>query len=102
MFGGSSQSQQFGDTHVYSTFNSTWRKLDNEGPSPRNPMVFTDVNGKFILQYGGIDIESARLLEDAFLLLADAWRELKVINAPLHLTGAKAVVCGEGLYLFGG
>lgn len=58
MFGGSSFDSQLGDTHVFSNFTSSWRILDGYGPCPRNPMIFTDVQGQYILLYGGVDIEA--------------------------------------------
>ena len=58
LFGGSNEERQFGDTYIYSTFSSTWKLMEGSHPQARNPMVFTDVKGLFILLFGGINIES--------------------------------------------
>jgi N-acetylneuraminic acid mutarotase len=102
LFGGSSQDQQFGDTHIYSTFSSSWRQLEAEGPSPRNPMVFIDVGGLFIFLYGGVEVEAGNILEDAYILLEGLWKQLEVVNAPRNLVGAQAVACQQKVFLFGG
>lgn len=105
MFGGSSYDTQYGDLHAFNTMSCVWRKISqqNSCPSPRNPLIFTDVNNEFIFLYGGINLESGTIFNDAFLLVNNEWIEIEhVENAPLNLIGAKYAVCNKRIFIFGG
>lgn len=102
IFGGSNLDSQFGDTYVFSNFTSTWRPLSGFEPSPRNPMIFSDVNGQYIILYGGVDIQAEKILDDAYILVDGAWKQLQTRNSPSGLIGASSAVCQDELYIFGG
>lgn len=93
---------QFGETYIFNNFTSSWRQLECEGPSPRNPMIFTEVNDLYIFLFGGVDILAERILGDAFLFIEGTWKQLGVINAPTCLVGAASAVCDGKVYIFGG
>ena len=65
-------------------------------------MVFAGVKEWYILAYGGIDIVSGKILEDAYLLIEGAWKQLKVLSTPGLMVGAKTAICGEKIFLYGG
>lgn len=104
MFGGSSYDTQFGDLQAFNTLTCVWKKVETTiNPSPRNPLVFTDLNDQAILLYGGINLESGLILNDAFFFMGGDWVAFdKIINAPNNLVGAKFAVCQSKPYIFGG
>lgn len=83
MFGGSSYDTQFGDLHAFNTLTCSWRRIETTlAPSPRNPLIFADIAGDAILLYGGIDLESSSILNDAFFFRAGEWVVVdRIINA---------------------
>lgn len=104
MFGGSSYETQFGDLHAFNTLTCSWRRIDSAvTPSPRNPLVFADIDGEAILLYGGISLSSGTICNDAFFFRGGKWVVAeRIINAPNNLVGSKFAVCGSQVYLFGG
>jgi hypothetical protein len=104
MFGGSNYDTQFGDLQAFNTLTCVWKPVVTAiSPSPRNPLVFADINGEAILLYGGINLENGLVLNDAFLFSNGEWTSIdRIINAPCNLIGAKFAVCESNPYLFGG
>ena len=104
MFGGSSYDTQFGDLHAFNTLSCQWSLLAPPNPpAPRNPLVFADIANQFIFLYGGINLETAEIFNDAFLFAEQEWVRLdRIINAPKNLVGAKFTVCQNRVFIFGG
>ena len=58
-------------------------------------MVFTDVHNDYILLYGGVNLSSKTILNDAFIYINEAWRCFdEISNQPNNLIGAKVTLCG--------
>lgn len=104
LFGGSSYDTQFGDLHAFNTLTCQWRPLVLPAPpAPRNPLVFADLANELIFLYGGINLETGEIFNDAFVFARQEWTRLeRVLNAPKNLVGAKSAVCQNRVFLFGG
>lgn len=65
--------------------------------------MFTDLNNECIFLYGGINLESGTIYNDAYFFVNNEWIEIEHIeNAPLNLIGARYAVCNKKIYIFGG
>lgn len=104
MFGGSSYDTQFGDLHAFNTLSCQWRPLAPPNPpAPRNPLVFADIASELIFLYGGINLETAEIFNDAYVFAKQEWTRLdRILNAPKNLVGAKFAVCQNKVFVFGG
>lgn len=102
MYGGSTNDRHFGDTYIFSNLTSIWREYEGQSPSPRSPMIFTDINNQYILLYGGANFQTETIFGDAYIFYQGQWKILSISNAPSGLIEAQSAVCGDNAYLFGG
>ena len=102
-FGGSRGSLPSNDLFKYSPALRTWTVVESVGslPAPREIPLFVPVRESALLVYGGIDITTEVIYDDAYLWRRE-WLPLVVRNNLSLRVGIGYALCGNRIFTFGG